>query len=82
MLISGTETSSVILSQKSSLLKECSYNILLLYRYIYNGIIFPSLNHAKSFDSIPDEHSHKVVRQLAKSHAQWYASNKVKLVRK
>ena len=66
MLISGTETSSVILSQKISLPKECFYNILLLYRYIYNGIIFPSLNHAKIFDSIPDENS----RQLAKSHAQ------------
>ena len=38
--------------------------------YIYNGIIFPSLNNAKTFDLIPDEHSHKVVRQLVKSHVQ------------
>ena len=37
---------------------------------IYNDIIFPSFNHAKIFDSIPDVHSHKAVRQLAKSHAQ------------
>ena len=37
---------------------------------MYNGIIFPSLNHAKVFASIPDEHSHKVIRQLAKSHVQ------------
>ena len=49
---------------------------------IYNGIIFPSLNHAKIFDSIPDEHSHKVVSQLAKSYAEWFTSNKVKGVRK
>ena len=35
----------------------------------YSGIIFPSLYHANIFFSIPDEHSHKVVRQLAKSHA-------------
>ena len=52
--------------------------------YIYNGtcIIFPSLNHAKIFDSIPDEQSHKVVRKLAKSHTQWFTSNKVKRVHK
>ena len=41
-----------------------------LYCNIYIGIIFPSLNRAKIFDSIPDEHSHKVVHQLTKSHAQ------------
>ena len=35
----------------------------------------------KSFDSIPDQHtvSPKAVRQLAKSHAQWFTSNKVNL---
>ena len=44
---------------------------------IYNGILFPSLNHAKIFDSIPNEHSHKVVRQLAKSQAQWFTSSNV-----
>ena len=41
------------------------------YDNIYNGIIFPSsMNHEKIFDWIPDEHSHKEVSQLAKSHAQ------------
>ena len=33
---------------------------------IYYGIIFPSLNQANIFDSIPDEHSQQVVRQLDK----------------
>ena len=47
---------------------------------IYNGIIFPSLNHVKIFDSITDEHSRKVVCQLVKSHAQWFTSNMVKRV--
>ena len=32
---------------------------------IYNGIIFPSLNHTKIFDSIPNEKSYKEVHQLA-----------------
>ena len=48
-------------------------------RNIYNGIALPSLNHAKIFDSIPDEHSHKVVHQLTKSHAQWFTSNKLRV---
>ena len=33
---------------------------------MYAGIIFPLLNHAKIFDSIPDEQSHKEIHQLAK----------------
>ena len=35
---------------------------------IYNGIISPSLNHAKNFDSIPDEQSQKVVRGSWSNH--------------
>ena len=54
---------------------------LRVQSYIYNGIIFPSLNHAKNLRFCLDEHSHRVVRQLAKSHAQWFLSNKVKHVR-
>ena len=50
--------------------------------YIYNGIIFPSLNHAKLFDSISDEHNEQVVIQLGKSRGQWFTSNKVKGARK
>ena len=57
-------------------------NKINLLLNIYNGIIFPPLNHAKIFDSNPDEHSHKVVRQLVKSHAQWLTLNMVKRVRK
>ena len=49
---------------------------------IYNGIKFPSLNHANIFNLIPEEHVHKVVRQLAKSHVQWFTLDKVKRVRK
>ena len=49
---------------------------------INNGIIFPSLNLAKIFDSIPNKHSHKEVHQWAESHTQWFTSNKVKRVRK
>ena len=49
----------------------CQMIISLLRLFdIYNCIIFPSLNHANIFDSIPDKHSHKVVRKLPKSHAQ------------
>ena len=33
----------------------------VIFPNIYNGIIFPSLNLVKIFDSIPDEHSHKVL---------------------
>ena len=45
--------------------------------YIYNGIIFTSLNYAKIFKSIPDEHSQQEVRELDKSRVQWFTSNKI-----
>ena len=38
---------------------------------IYNGTVFPSFNHAKVFDSIPDETRSTSGRELlGKSHAQ------------
>ena len=41
--------------------------ILLIQFYINNGIIFLLLNYAKILDSIPDENSHKVVRQTSQA---------------
>ena len=44
-----------------------------LFPYIYNGIISPSLNPAKIFNSIFDKFvSTSSPRQLDKSHAQWF----------
>ena len=56
--------------RKSSKQALIATNVSSLNGNIYNGIIFSLLNHAKIFHSIPDEHTHKVVRHFAKSHAQ------------
>ena len=45
-------------------------------------IIFPSLKKANIFDSIPNEQSQQIVRQLGKSRPQWFTSNKVYSARK
>ena len=51
-----------------------------IYMYIFTMVLFfLSLNHVNIFYEIPDEHSHKVVHQFAKSHAQWFKSNNYKV---
>ena len=54
--------------------QECLINVCIigLCVYIYTGIIFPSLNLANIFYSIPDKHCQQVVRQVGKSHALWF----------
>ena len=53
----------------------------LYFQWYYTSIIKPCKKN-KRFDLIPDEHSQQEVRQLGKSQAQWFTSNKVLGTRK
>ena len=46
------------------------YDVKICKTIIFTTVIFPSFNHRNILISIPDEHSHKVVCQLVKSHWQ------------
>ena len=51
------------------------------FKHIYNGIMFPSLNNAKVFESIPDEPqstSSLAAGQITCAVTNYYTSNEVK----